>query len=138
MLAQPSCTDETQLELAARWGHLSNNPSLPFTLRSPKSAEPGAGLLTPVLRACVTKPSCHQGWTRTEGGTNTSTGHPAGIFQSTMKLNNSATPWAPGRVSADQTRAGKGTGWTHQTKRSSIHHLSYVCIFPAALGSVSP
>lgn len=81
VLAQPSCIDETQLELAARWGHVSNNPSFSLTLRSPRSAEPGAGLLTPVLRARVTKPSCHQGSTRTERGTNTSTGHPAGIFQ---------------------------------------------------------
>lgn len=104
VLAQPSCIDETQLELAAHWGHASNNPSFSLTIRSPRSAEPGAGLLTPVLRACVTKPSCHQGQTRLERGTNTSTGHPAGLFQrrnSVMKLNNSATPWAPGRVSAD-------------------------------------
>lgn len=80
VLAQPSCIDETQLELAACWRHVSNNPSFSLTIRSPRSAEPGAGLLTPVLRARVTKPSCHQGQTSIEQGTNTSTDHPAGIF----------------------------------------------------------
>lgn len=100
VLAQPSCIDETQLELAARSGHVSNNPSFSLTLRSPRSAEPGAGLLTPVLRARVTKPSCHQGSTRTERGTNEARAILQGFF-STKKLNNSATPWAPGRVSAD-------------------------------------
>lgn len=143
VLAQPSCVDETQLELAAGWGHISSNPSFPLTIRSPRPAEPGAALLTPVLS--VTKASCHQGQTRPERGTSTSPGHPAGLFAvQCSEVEQFCHPLGTGQSlsTLTQSRAGdssQGEGDSIEPPdRSSIYHLFDVCTFPPALGSVSP